>query len=887
MGHARRAVFMIKVFRLSLAVIAGLLLSSPVMGQNEQQVPGAWGELPDACMDNQGNVHLVWVVPDGAFTVHYARYDAGSGQWSSPTDLPYGGECWAELGRPKVEVGPNCRPHVVWGVWGLAYFDYAQAQNSEGSQWWVTQVGDDWRAHIDLAVDQQDQAHFVFGRVTDGPVWRAIYLDPYGNETEIAAGYNDQTKPAYPQIKVGPGGTVHVSFLKNFAGGADVYYANSDEGFAHHQMSYNPYQWYASFPRLAISPVTGKASMVFFTFNLEPDPDVIAGVFYAEQDWNQSIQLFGCGASSTDYMWYPQIEYDGAGTRYVVWTLYDYYTTYYKIGDNDDVELPSPGEPTVAAGPAGAMMIRVKGNPDGQLWWQWLEQGQVYYPPTAQIDGIDPDTAYTYVDDVEFYGSAWDNDEGGASIVAYEWSSNLDGVLSQAENFSMPASSLSLGTHTITFRAQDNEGDWGQDTGTLVVLSGDAPPASITDLEAFDTPEDQGGSISLTWTRSADDGAGADDVESYRLERRESQHGLQFDTIAELPPGAESYSDTTSQDGELYYYRVVAIDAAGQETPSAVAGPVTSADDWVTPPSGLAAADVPDDQGGALDLTWTLSAEDGAGVDDVVEYRVMRAASGDTAYSLVATVSAGTQAYTDETVDNAVLYSYVVRAVDDDGNLGDSSPASATPHDNIAPGVVPNLKGMCIGLEGWVFLSWDPSPDDTTGAEDVVNYRLRRKSAQGASYQLIATIEPNDEGEYYYVDQTTASGARYYYLVRAFDGENVSDDSDIIEILVTPAADGPGTAAPDRLVLADVNPNPVKDVLQVTYGLPRTAEVSLTLRNVRGQTVATIDQGMRQAGYHTATCRLHDGSGLVGSGMTFVVFESGGARFVRRVIVAQ
>ena len=62
--------------------------------------------------------------------------------------------------------------------------------------------------------------------------------------------------------------------------------------------------------------------------------------------------------------------------------------------------------------------------------------------------------------DLEFVGYAQDYDHIGEGIVAYEWTSSIDGLLSTDVSFSIPVTDLSFGIHTITFRALDGEGDW-------------------------------------------------------------------------------------------------------------------------------------------------------------------------------------------------------------------------------------------------------------------------------------------------------------------------------------------------------------------------------------------------------------------------------------------
>ncbi len=78
-------------------------------------------------------------------------------------------------------------------------------------------------------------------------------------------------------------------------------------------------------------------------------------------------------------------------------------------------------------------------------------------PPTATIVSITPDPATQGTDTVTFTGSGDDTD---GTVDAYKWTSDIDGALSTSASFTKPASELSVGTHTITFRVQDNDGAW-------------------------------------------------------------------------------------------------------------------------------------------------------------------------------------------------------------------------------------------------------------------------------------------------------------------------------------------------------------------------------------------------------------------------------------------
>ncbi|MEW6053667.1 MAG: PKD domain-containing protein [Nitrospirota bacterium] len=89
-------------------------------------------------------------------------------------------------------------------------------------------------------------------------------------------------------------------------------------------------------------------------------------------------------------------------------------------------------------------------------------------PPTAYIDSITPNPANPG-QTVSFSGHGTDSD---GTIAAYQWSSNINGLLSTESAFS--SSTLSAGTHTISFRVQDNEGAWSAPVAQTLQVG--APP---------------------------------------------------------------------------------------------------------------------------------------------------------------------------------------------------------------------------------------------------------------------------------------------------------------------------------------------------------------------------------------------------------------------------
>ncbi len=223
----------------------------------------------------------------------------------------------------------------------------------------------------------------------------------------------------------------------------------------------------------------------------------------------------------------------------------------------------------------------------------------------------------------------------------------------------------------------------------------DEPPGAPQSLLAQDTPSDNGGSISLTWNPSLDDGGGADDVVEYHVYRSETSGSYgPGDQIASVPAtgaAAYTYDDTSAVTGTQYFYIVRAADPSSESANSNEAGPVSAIDNIVPQPPTDVEATNPG-LGGTINLTWTLSTDDGAGNNDVQEYRIYRSTTTSFAPPAIATVAAGTDSYQDTTATDGTAYYYMLRAFDGSNLSADSNVAGpVTPTDEQAP-VIDNLS---------------------------------------------------------------------------------------------------------------------------------------------------------------------------------------------------
>ncbi|MEM2899361.1 MAG: NosD domain-containing protein, partial [Thermoplasmata archaeon] len=97
--------------------------------------------------------------------------------------------------------------------------------------------------------------------------------------------------------------------------------------------------------------------------------------------------------------------------------------------------------------------------------------------PIAQIISVFPNVTQQG-ETVYFIGQGSDPE---GTIIGYEWQSNIDGTLSNSASFN--TSSLSVGTHNITFRVENNNGVWSHEVYVIVIVN----PVSGTNIKPIAT----------------------------------------------------------------------------------------------------------------------------------------------------------------------------------------------------------------------------------------------------------------------------------------------------------------------------------------------------------------------------------------------------------------
>ncbi len=111
------------------------------------------------------------------------------------------------------------------------------------------------------------------------------------------------------------------------------------------------------------------------------------------------------------------------------------------------------------------------------------------------------------------------------------------------------------------------------------------------------------------------------------------------------------------------------------------------------------------------------------------------------------------------------------------------------------------------------------------------------------------------------------------------------DHFSLVKGPVTAVPEGPAAAG---LRLAPPSPNPFRGPVRMDYTLPRRGPVRLAVLDVRGRTVAVLEEGVREAGPHTVRWDGRDGNGRpVSPGVYFGVLRAGPETRTRKLVLTR
>lgn len=164
----------------------------------------------------------------------------------------------------------------------------------------------------------------------------------------------------------------------------------------------------------------------------------------------------------------------------------------------------------------------------------------------------------------------------------------------------------------------------------------------------------------------------------------------------------------------------------------------------------------------------------------------------------------------------------------------------------------------------------------------------------GTSWLPLASSTPNDGTEEMFLDPAWVGGA---CRIRVEASKNIFYDVSDADFILAPEAAGPADRAqtsagsaksgiPETAMIAGLSPSPAHGPVRIDYVLPRAGHVRLSVVDVRGRTVAVLEEGTRPAGRHTATWSR--GSALdPAPGLYFVRLAFDRTTHVRKAVVGR
>ena len=227
---------------------------------------------------------------------------------------------------------------------------------------------------------------------------------------------------------------------------------------------------------------------------------------------------------------------------------------------------------------------------------------------------------------------------------------------------------------------------------------------------------------------------------SYKVYRATSQNGT-YSLLGTVT--ATSYTNTGAKAGTTYYYKVKAVNSAGE---SAYSNVVSGRATVTTLTMGHSSTS------GKPQLTWKA-------VSGAASYKVYRATTKNGAYSVINTTKALT--YTNVGAALGTTYYYKVEALNAAGkSLGFSAVVDGK--------VAPVLAVGYSSVSGKPQLTWKAVPGAT-------EYQVYRSTQQNRGYSKINTTTSTS-----YVNTGAKANTTYYYRIVAVKGTAVSDFSNIV-----------------------------------------------------------------------------------------------------------
>lgn len=197
--------------------------------------------------------------------------------------------------------------------------------------------------------------------------------------------------------------------------------------------------------------------------------------------------------------------------------------------------------------------------------------------------------------------------------------------------------------------------------------------------------------------------------------------------------------------------------------------------------------------------------------------------------------------------------------------LWKSFPKTGTSVDNLIPTAPTNLAGMQVGTN--VDLTWDESPDT-----DFDYFSIRRGDQPGFDPNIGTEVGTTTDP---FFSDSNVPGGDWFYRVVAFDF-NGNEGEFSTEVSVPMGIEGTDGTIPREFALHQNYPNPFNPETWISFDLPKSVDVSITIYNTLGQKVRTLVSEAAPAGsYKVLWDGTNQNSVRVASGIYIYTIKAG------------
>lgn len=339
-------------------------------------------------------------------------------------------------------------------------------------------------------------------------------------------------------------------------------------------------------------------------------------------------------------------------------------------------------------------------------------------------------------------------------------------------------------------------------------------------------------SVSLFWVNAASNATG--------FLIQQSVDNNSWVTIGTNPPNNNGFVAQNLNEGQRYFFRVIAFNEGGNSAPSGVKDVTTLKRVAPNPAFNLAAKTISTTQ---IDLTWNLGTQDGVTNNRIAQEIYRSSISGTDGFTRIATIGDYESSYSDKSASPKTKYWYKILTANQQGQSPYSNIATAT---TLGPPFAPSNLTAVLANDALgntiIKTTWKDNSDDEWG------FALERSTdSTFATGVLKADLDSNTVAA---TSIPIEEGVTYFFRVNASNKYGASKYSATtkLDVVVTAAPNAPydlkGTATATEVSLKwgdDSNKETAFDVERSLDGTTFT-KIGSTGRNVVTYSDKTVSE---------------------------------------------